>query len=322
MIDVDEAGGSLRPFTVECDMGDGEDIYSVKTIVHHNSESPESVRGYEAPGSYSKNITYRNADVSQIEKLIDNSFSCQQFIKWDCKGAMFGFWFPRDIDNWWVGRGWQNQYYWGDAETDSKTCGCFPYCYPTVRNSTCNCDANLKLQWLEDSGLLLDRKRLPVLQLRFGDTGESYEAGQFTLGPLICRARGHKLVSMGSYEAPVSIKSPGYPELYPPAFHRYKWRINIKEGQIIELVFPYYDVIHFGAYNSVPNCRFVVEVDIRNSSGGLIGNIKREKASAPYFISDGSETSIDLTLTTCNQRKNIEKKGLKILFMFYLKLKV
>jgi hypothetical protein len=303
-------------------MGDGEDIYSVKTIVHHNSESPESVRGYEAPGSYSKNITYRNADVSQIEKLIDNSFSCQQFIKWDCKGAMFGFWFPRDIDNWWVGRGWQNQYYWGDAETDSKTCGCFPYCYPTVRNSTCNCDANLKLQWLEDSGLLLDRKRLPVLQLRFGDTGESYEAGQFTLGPLICRARGHKLVSMGSYEAPVSIKSPGYPELYPPAFHRYKWRINIKEGQIIELVFPYYDVIHFGAYNSVPNCRFVVEVDIRNSSGGLIGNIKREKASAPYFISDGSETSIDLTLTTCNQRKNIEKKGLKILFMFYLKLKV
>lgn len=92
----------------------------------------------------------------------------------------------------WVGRNWKNQYYWGGAETDSRSCGCHPYCYPTPRNSTCNCDANMKLKWLEDSGLLLDSSRLPVLQLRFGDTGESNEAGQHTLGPLICRAGGHR----------------------------------------------------------------------------------------------------------------------------------
>ena len=50
----------------------------------------------------------------------------------------------------------------------------------------------MKMKWLEDSGLLLDSSRLPVLQLRFGDTGENNEAGQHTLGPLICRSGGHR----------------------------------------------------------------------------------------------------------------------------------
>lgn len=309
IIDVDQMPGELRPFWVECDMGDGKDIYSVKTIIHHDTETPESVRGYEAPGSYSRNISYLGTLVSQIEALIDVSYSCQQYIKWDCKGAMFGFWYPNDIDNWWVGRGWKNQYYWGGAETDSHTCGCFPYCYPTLKNSTCNCDANLKLQWLEDSGLLLDSTRLPVQQLRFGDTGESYEAGKYTLGPLVCRAKGHKEVVMGNYVAPIIIKSPGYPEHYPPEFHRYKWRVSIVEGDIIELVFPYFEVIHYGAYNAVPGCLHAVQVAISDSNGKLIGTIKREKASPPYFISDGMETFIDLTLITCNQVKEIEKKG-------------
>ncbi|XP_054166072.1 uncharacterized protein LOC128963584 [Oppia nitens] len=293
-------------------MGSGDDIYAVKTIVHHNSETSESVRGYEAPGSYIRNITYgreSRIDEKQIEKLIDISYSCQQYIRWDCKGAMFGFWYSRDIDNWWIGRGWKNQFYWGGAEVDSKSCGCFPYCYPTVRNSTCNCDANLKLNWLEDSGLLLDKTRLPVLQLRFGDTGESYEAGQYILGPLVCRARAHKVIDKGIFIAPVTIESPGYPLNYPPPFYRYKWRVIIGEQQIIELVFPYYDVIHYGAYNSVPNCRFTFEIDIKNSTGFTLQSIYREKASPPYFISDGNQTIVDMTFTTCNQLKDIEKKG-------------
>ena len=315
MIDVDESDGTLEPFTVECDMGDGSDIYAIKTIVHHDTEATESVRGYEAPGSYGRNVSYgtdETLDSKQIETLIDLSFSCQQYIRWDCKGSMFGFWFYRDIDNWWVGRTGLNQYYWGGAETDSKSCECFPYCYSTPRNSTCNCDANLKLNWLNDSGLLLDRTRLPVYELRFGDTGESYEAGQYTLGPLVCRARGHKLIDKGTLRAPVTIRSPGYPDTYPSPFHRFKWRTIISDGEIMELVFPYFDIVHYGAYKSVPNCRFVIEVDVRNSSGHVIANIKREKSSPPYIISDGRETIVDLTLTTCNQQKEIEKKGLQV----------
>ena len=34
----------------------------------------------------------------------------------------------------------------------------------------CNCDKNDRV-WREDSGLLAEKTKLPVIQLRFGDTG-------------------------------------------------------------------------------------------------------------------------------------------------------
>ena len=38
-------------------------------------------------------------------------------------------------------------------------------------NRDCNCDKNDN-EWREDSGLLTDKTKLPVIQLRFGDTGD------------------------------------------------------------------------------------------------------------------------------------------------------
>ncbi|KAI1285100.1 putative G-protein coupled receptor [Halotydeus destructor] len=312
LIDVDDGVGQLRPFWVECDMDNGKDIHKVLTIVRHDSETPTSVRGKEAPGSYIKNVSYNGVLEEQMVRLIDQSFSCQQYIKWACKGATFNFWQSRSFGNWWVGRSWVNQYYWGGAETDSRACGCFPYCHPTHRNSTCNCDANLKPSWLEDSGLLLDSSRLPVLQLRFGDTGESNEAGQYTLGPLVCRHDGHKNVFLGAFVAPVELKSPGFPDEYPPPFHRYMWRITILEGDIVELAFPTYDVMHTGAYNAVPGCQYVVEVTtfkLNGSEAYDVHTMQRTKAAPPYFISDGRETHVNLTLTTCNQVDKTDTKG-------------
>ena len=48
----------------------------------------------------------------------------------------------------------------------------------------CNCDKNVRV-WREDSGLLTDKTKLPVKQLRFGDTGGSNQ-GYHTLGKLRC----------------------------------------------------------------------------------------------------------------------------------------
>ncbi|XP_065296526.1 uncharacterized protein [Dermacentor albipictus] len=189
-IDVD-GDGPLRPIWVDCEMGDGRELFQVLTVVHHDLEETLQVRGKEPPGSYSRNVTYGDATERHLTTLIDSMFSCQQLVRWDCKGAMFGFWYPPGLDSWWVGRDWRDQFYWGGAETDSRSCGCHPHCLRTRRNSTCNCDANVKQVWLEDAGLLLDARRLPVLQLRFGDTGEANEAGKHTLGPLVCRATGH-----------------------------------------------------------------------------------------------------------------------------------
>ncbi|RWS29721.1 relaxin receptor-like protein [Leptotrombidium deliense] len=301
-------------------MGDGKDPNTVRTIIHHDAENPKSVRGVEGPGFYSKNISYNGVLEAQLEALIDASYSCQQYIKWDCKGATFNFWLT--ANNWWVGRHWKPQYYWGGAETDSRTCGCFPYCHPTSKNSTCNCDANSKLLNLEDSGLLLDSTRLPVLQLRFGDTGESNEVGQYYLGPLSCRTTGHKHIYQGSFVAPITITSPGLPDSYPPPFHKYTWQIKILTKDIIELVFPLYDVIHYGAYNSVPGCEHTIEIVIYKIINGKavdIQTINRDKSAPPYFISDGEETHVNLTFTTCNQKESEkmwrnEKKGFRAEF--------
>lgn len=309
-IDVD-GEGPLRPIWVDCEMGDGREIFQVLTIVHHNLEETLQVRGKEPPGSYSRNVTYGDASERHLARLIDSMFSCQQLVRWDCKGAMFGFWYPPGLDSWWVGRNWQDQFYWGGAETDSRSCGCHPYCLRTRRNSTCNCDANIKQMWLEDAGLLLDARRLPVLQLRFGDTGEANEAGKHTLGPLVCRATGHVDVFRGSFLAPVTITSSGYPSSYPPPFHRYLWTVTVEPGDVMELVFLEYDVLHWGAYTAVPGCRSVVSVSAWRQSDGRVFGIERQDTAPPYLVTDGSRTKLNLTLTTCNQimKKQATKRG-------------
>lgn len=329
---------------VECDMENalkGESLnnldsknlsdnyFEILTIIHHDSEETRSVHGYESPGSYVRYIHYNGNSLKQIEKVIDSSFTCQQYIRWECRGSTFSFWYPKNYHSWWVDRNGNVQNYWGNAETDSGTCGCFPYCHTTVKNSTCNCDANLKSEWLEDSGLLLAADRLPVTQLCFGDTSESYEAGKHTLGPLICRAGGHRKFFMGNSLAPIIIYSPGYPNHYPSAFRHYEWKVLARENELIELVFPDYDILHYGAYNSVPGCRFVLQVDVYQqnkssldsnneddynleSNWVLVKSIKRENSAPPYYVTDGKKTLFVMKFVTCNQVRGtkVTNKGL------------
>ena len=278
----------------------------VHTIVHHDSEETKPVQGFESPGSFRRMVHYNNVTkMSQLEQLINASYSCQQFIKWECRGSTFSYWYPKTHHSWWVDRDGIAQNYWGNAETNSSSCGCFPYCFPTFKNSTCNCDANLKTQWLEDSGLLLDRRHLPVTELRFGDTGESYEAGKYSLGPLICRNSGHKKFFLGEFTAPATIKSPGFPYSYPAPFRIYEWKVHVEKDKLIEMVFPTYDVLYYGAYNSVEGCKWTLLIDIfiKNRLGQwvLMVTITRGDQAPPYYVTDGRETLFVLRLVTCNQ---------------------
>ena len=300
--------------------------YEITTVVHHDSEDTKLVQGYESPGSYIRNVHYYTAkSMRQLEQIINSSFSCQQYIRWECRGATFSYWYPKTHHSWWVDRHGVGQNYWGNAEPNSNACGCFPNCYTTLKNSTCNCDANEKLQWLEDSGLILEPSHLPVTQLRFGDTGEHAEAGKYTLGPLVCRSGGHRAMFMGVKQAPTTIFSPGYPERYPPAFRLYEWHITVQSGDLIELVFPEFDIVHYGAYNSVPGCRHALEIDIyiedkaeSGSDWSKVESIKREKASPPYYVTNGQATKFVMRLITCNQMPNIaiDHKGNLFIFIY------
>ena len=49
----------------------------------------------------------------------------------------------------------------------------------------CNCDAN-DSTWRFDEGYITDKQRLPLTEVRLGDTGNAGEYGKFIIGPLEC----------------------------------------------------------------------------------------------------------------------------------------
>ena len=176
VIDPDGTGGKA-PFTVYCDMTDKNGVGV--TVISHNSESRTYVYGYDRRGSYSRDIRYTGASLSQLASLTRVSSHCEQFIKYECYGSRL---FLHGM-GWWVSRDSTKMTYWGGASVSGKcACGMSNSCADSRYG--CNCDKNDQV-WREDSGLLADKTRLPVKQLRFGDTGGS-EEGYHTLGRLKC----------------------------------------------------------------------------------------------------------------------------------------
>ena len=179
VIDPDGEGG-LAPFTVYCDMTAKNGIGV--TVISHDSESRTSVKGYESIGAYSRNVRYKGASVSQLASLTRVSSHCEQFVKYDCYASVLLY--NNDPRGWWVSRDSTKMRFWGGASDNGKcACGMTNSC--ANPSYGCNCDKN-DYAWREDSGLLTDKTKLPVTQLRFGDTGGSREQGYHTLGKLKC----------------------------------------------------------------------------------------------------------------------------------------
>ena len=179
VIDPDGKGGQA-PFTVFCDMTDKSRVGV--TVISHDSESRTHVIGYSGVGSYSRDIHYTGASLTQLAKLTRVSKNCEQFIKYECYGSRI---FRSGPPAWWVSRDSAKMTYWGGASIDGKcACGMTNSCADF--SFGCNCDKN-DYVWREDSGLLTDKTKLPVKQLRFGDAS-SYlqQQGYHTLGKLIC----------------------------------------------------------------------------------------------------------------------------------------
>ena len=178
VIDPDGEGG-LAPFTVFCDMTDKSGVGV--TVISHNSESRTHVSGCEKAGCYSRDIHYTGASLSQLARLTKVSSHCEQFIKYECYDSVIFAW----ESAWWVSRDSAKMKYWGGASPGSSKCACGMTNSCADSNKVCNCDKNDNV-WREDSGLLTDKTKLPVKQLRFGDTGDRGEQGYHTLGKLKC----------------------------------------------------------------------------------------------------------------------------------------
>ncbi|XP_012283135.1 neurexin-4 isoform X1 [Orussus abietinus] len=186
-IDVD-GSGPLAPFPVSCEFfADGR----VLTVLRHSNELSTPVDGFEEPGSFVQDINY-DADLDQIEALLNRSTTCRQRINYACKHSKL---FNTPVqpnqpfrpNSWWVSRHNQKMDYWGGALPGSRKCECGMLGSCGDPTKWCNCDSNLE-GWLEDGGDITEKEYLPVKQLRFGDTGTPLDEkeGRYTLGPLIC----------------------------------------------------------------------------------------------------------------------------------------
>ncbi|XP_076061076.1 neurexin-4 isoform X2 [Oratosquilla oratoria] len=188
-IDIDVDGsGPLEPFPVTCIFyNDG----TIKTSLGHKHKMATTVNGYAESGSYVQDIIY-DANMEQIEILVNRSTNCRQSLMYEClKARLFNTPSMGDQDflpfTWWVSRNNQPMDYWGGSLPGSRKCECglMGTCVDETR--WCNCDAGLQ-SWEYDSGDLTVKEHLPVRQLRIGDTGSLQDGkkSRFSLGPLVC----------------------------------------------------------------------------------------------------------------------------------------
>jgi len=56
----------------------------IVTTIRHQSESDSTVDGFQDPGSFKQDFNY-DADLLQIEALINRSHSCWQPLSYSCK---------------------------------------------------------------------------------------------------------------------------------------------------------------------------------------------------------------------------------------------
>ena len=153
------------------------------TVIGHDNESRTRVNGYSGKGSYSRDIHYTGASLSQLASHTRLSLHCEQFIKYECYYSILLTSRYGGPYGWWVSLDSTNMTYWGGASINGKsTCGMTNSCADS--RFGCNCDKNDNV-WREDSGLLTDKTKLPVKQLRFGDTGGG-AYGYHTLGKFKC----------------------------------------------------------------------------------------------------------------------------------------
>ena len=180
---IPDGEGRGSPFNVTYDMTDKNAVGV--TVISHDSEDRTLVDGFEEAGLYSRDINYTEADLLQLASLTSVSTHCEQFIKYECINSLMF----KGNHSWWVSRDSPKMTYWGGAVLGSGKCACRMNKSCAKQEPLCNCDANDN-ERREDSGLLTDKNRLPVKELRFGDTGVARnkfnEQGYHTLGKFKC----------------------------------------------------------------------------------------------------------------------------------------
>lgn len=153
--------------------------------IHHDRETSIYVKGYEACGSYSRQLKYNATSLDAVISLVDQSVSCTQYAKMRCNAAQSYHnnnppcHYLKDRHNAIIN-------YWAGGDTNSYcACGKTGSCYSA--SEKCNCDSSSSTTTLEDYGKYNEKEKLPLRAVHGGDTGHSYEWLYLTVKQVVCK---------------------------------------------------------------------------------------------------------------------------------------
>eukprot|EP00795_Rhopilema_esculentum_P007003 gene7003-biopygen8429 len=171
----------LAPIKVRCERDQGKTF----AVFDHDSEERIQVKGFETPGSYKRVINY-GSPIKDIVEFITSSVACKQFTRIDCR--YMGLTFAGEENPFYgylVDRNGTRMEYLAGGPKDGQGCSCGITNSCALSSEQCNCDAN-DSAWRFDEGYVTEKKRLPLTEVRLGDTGDSGEEGAHTIGKLYC----------------------------------------------------------------------------------------------------------------------------------------
>uniref|UniRef100_A0A665XEV7 Contactin associated protein like 3 n=1 Tax=Echeneis naucrates TaxID=173247 RepID=A0A665XEV7_ECHNA len=173
-IDVD-GSGPIRPQLVYCNMtGDTHTLLFQVQIVNI------SITGCNGWCSSSFRM-------EQLLAAISQSDHCEQELSYHCRKSRLLNTPEGSPFSWWLGGPGSGglQTYWGGAHPGSQQCACGLQGDCVDPQHYCNCDAD-RLEWAEDSGLLIHKDGLPVRSLMLGDVRRPGSEAAYRVGPLRC----------------------------------------------------------------------------------------------------------------------------------------
>ncbi|XP_067331445.1 contactin-associated protein-like 4 isoform X2 [Channa argus] len=180
-IDVD-GSGPIKPQRVYCNMTE-ENTWMV---LQHNNTELTRVRPFPSVNQHLVHFDYSTKE-EQLVAAISQSEHCEQELSYHCRKSRLLNTPEGSPFTWWLGGpgSGQLQLYWGGAQPGSQQCACGLQGDCVDPQHYCNCDAD-RLEWTEDSGLLIHKDSLPLRSLVLGDIRRPGSEAAYRVGPLRC----------------------------------------------------------------------------------------------------------------------------------------
>ncbi|XP_062284692.1 contactin-associated protein-like 4 [Scomber scombrus] len=180
-IDVD-GSGPIKPQLVYCNMTE-ENTWMV---IQHNNTELTRLRPSPGVNPHSVHFNY-STEEEQLLAAMSQSEHCEQELSYHCRKSRLLNTPEGSPFSWWLGGPGSGhlQTYWGGAQPSSQQCACGLQGDCVDPQHYCNCDAD-RLEWTEDSGLLIHKETLPIRSLVLGDIQRPGSEAAYRVGPLRC----------------------------------------------------------------------------------------------------------------------------------------